>query len=892
MPALPPLARAVPLICAIALLASAHASEFVWIEGESDANAKVNRHPGWYDQVKKGALSGDEWLHNFGASEGTAEYRFEATAGEHHFWVRANNIAGAALSYQLNGGEWRAIDFSKAIESTNIAANDAPDMRFISWTPAGTVTLKAGANVIAFRMHSGNSNHGGLDCFVLSRKPFAPNARMKPGEKLGLAMPGTWAFEPEPDAFDPTAMFDLRSLNEKVAGESGWLKRTPDGDLALGNGRKARFWAINATIGDDLERARQHARFLAKRGVNMVRLHCAVHPGPGQRIDEINYGQIEHVHRSIAAYREQGIYVTLSPFWAVSPLGEPWGIHGRTGGDCFGLLFWDKTMQAGYKAWIRALFTHPNPHTGVPLAQDAALGIFQIQNEDSLLFWTINGPTLDQANQRPQERRAFMAHHGAWAKAKYGSLDKAREAWKGDAAEGDDFANGLVAFKPIWEWGGDVSASNRHNDQMQYFSETMHAFNSEVERFVRDELACRVLINAGNWRTANQVKMLDLERWSYTANDVIGLNRYVNGIHDGDRVGYLISVGQHFTEHTTLRAPRTLPVSVKQVAGLPFIISESTWVPPISYQAEGPFLVAAYSALNGMDIYYWFAMGGDPGFDRTINKWQCANPAIMGGWPSAALMFRKDYIARGKPAVHEERRLDDLWPARGILIAEDEGFDPNRDSAMPKESTVQQGVDPLAYLVGPVEVVYGGDPAKNAVDDLAKRIDVQNKTVTSNTDQLRFDHGRGICTLDAPKAQGVTGFLAQSGSFPLSTVSIESKADYATILAVALDDKPLKQSARILVNVTSVCRPYGWKVTPTSFAYDKRPVDGFRIDDTGSTPWNVNLVPATLTVRNPKLKKATLLDPNGMAVREVAGRSAGGAFTIELPPDTLYLVLE
>src|SRR5437868_5507317 len=55
-----------------------------------------------------------------------------------------------------------------------------------------------------------------------------------------------WDFAPPTDAFRPNAALDLRSLNETVAGRSGFVKRTPDGaDFALGNGRPVRFWAVD-----------------------------------------------------------------------------------------------------------------------------------------------------------------------------------------------------------------------------------------------------------------------------------------------------------------------------------------------------------------------------------------------------------------------------------------------------------------------------------------------------------------------------------------------------------------------------------------------------------------------------------------------------------------------
>ena len=113
----------------------------------------------------------------------------------------------------------------------------------IAWMKAGPVELKPGTTTITFKMHSSVSHHGGLDCFCFTKKPFTPSGSRKPGEKLGLAEPGTWAFEPEEDEFSPAALLDLRSLNEKAAGESGFVQSTPAGDFALGNGQSVRFWS-------------------------------------------------------------------------------------------------------------------------------------------------------------------------------------------------------------------------------------------------------------------------------------------------------------------------------------------------------------------------------------------------------------------------------------------------------------------------------------------------------------------------------------------------------------------------------------------------------------------------------------------------------------------------
>jgi hypothetical protein len=877
------------------------ADGYIWVEGESAKTKECTPH-GWYDSIKKGLLSGGDRASNYGPKDGLFEYDVVIPAdGEYTFWIRANPI-GAKLSYRLGGqAEWTAIDFRNATDTVNLAADDKPDMRFMAWVKVGRVPLKTGTMSISFKMHSDSQHHGALDCFVFTRKPFTPNGSVKPGQRLNLADPGRWSFEPGTEEFGPSDI-DLRSLNEKVAGESGWVKATPDGDFALGSGQPVRFWAVNTDVYNrPIEELRTHARFLAKHGVNMVRFHGSLWPkGKNSKISEVDLAEIDKMQKCVSVMKQEGIYTTLSPYWAIPvEVQASWGIAGRTaGGNAPGLLFWDETLQAAYKGWIRELFTRKNPYDpqGTPLGKDAGVAIFQIQNEDSLLFWTLG-------SVKGEEAARLCRHFGAWLAKKYGSLEKASAAWQnaGGPHQGkDNLAAGEVGMYGLWEYGSNPGGGKgaRLADQLQFLTETMKSFNQDIADLVKKDLKCPVLINAGNWQTANALTMLDAERYSYTANEVIGVNRYIGGAHENTvhphEVGYLVGKGDFFEDQSTLLNPGKFLFNYKQVVGKPLIISESTWVPPVGYQSEGPFLVAAYSALSGVDIYYWFATGS-VGYDSTIRKWQFANPSMLGGFPAASLLFRKAYVKKGEVALHEERRLQDIWDLKSAIFSESEGFDPNRHAgSIPAESNVKMGAPSLAYLVGPLEVVYGGDPAKSRAVDWSKYVDDSKKTVRSITGELTFDYGHGVCRVDAPKAQGVSGFLSGIPEHLLSAVKIESKNEYATVLVVPLDDRELRSSGKILVQVTTLCRPYGWRESTAEFQSQdkKRTFRGKRIDDTGSVPWNVVDTAVTVTIRNSGLKRATLLDENGYPVEELKGTTAGGGFTVKLPERAMYVVVQ
>src|SRR5688572_21316070 len=184
---------------------------------------------------------------------------------------------------------------------------------------------------------------------------------------------GQWAFQPARDDFSPEAMLDLRYLNENVAGESGYVRLSQDGnDFLLGNGKPARFWAMNTSYGKaNLDR---HARFLAKRGVNMVRFHGNI--TSKENLMSIDLAERDKLWRTVASMKKQGIYVTFSPYWACASHARPaMGYLDDGGNKNWGLLFFDAKLQAAYKAWWKQVLSEPNPYTGIPLASDPALAL-------------------------------------------------------------------------------------------------------------------------------------------------------------------------------------------------------------------------------------------------------------------------------------------------------------------------------------------------------------------------------------------------------------------------------------------------------------------------------------------------------------------------------------
>ncbi len=711
----------------------------------------------------------------------------------------------------------------------------------------------------------------------------------------------TWAFTYPANALRDGALLDLRYLNEKVAGERGVVTSAPDGSFRDGAGKPLRFWAINAKF--DFEKPEDfdaEARFLAKMGVNLARLHAECAPKDDKSaLEQPDMKVIDQIWRAVAAFKKQGIYCVVSPYWRMQ-LFASYGIDGYKGdGEGWGVQFFNPKLRAAYKAWVSKLFGDKNPYTGIRLADDPALAVISTQNEDSLFFWTFQGI-------KDAQKKLLAQQFSAWLVKKYGSLDKAKEAWGGDQAKGDDFANGTVGLLMTYDINqAPAGKANRAADQVEFMARTQQNYYKDIHDHFRS-LGCKQLINASNWQTADAIRLGDVERWTYTADEVIAVNKYYGGKHEGSpNVGWRIDPGDTFTNETGVRDLRGLPTNLKQVVGRPMMITESTWVNPNRYQAEGPFLMAAYQALTGVECFFWFAQTS-PQYDENFAlgfpflniqgqhppfKWSCSIPALMGAFPANALAFRLGYVAKGKPVVHEERSLTSMFRREYPIIAEAPEFDPNRreggeSQAEAEKNHLTGGANPLAFFVGPVEVVYGGDPAKTKVEDLGKYIDEGKKTITSITGEVHLDYGKGVCTVDTAKSKGVCGFLKDAGgSFTLTDATITSANRYATINLVALDDQPLKTSAKVLIQVGTIARATEWETKELGGGKEQ-------IVNVGHRPWQVVKAEVTVALANGSLTKATALDAAGFASdKALELKHEGGKVVVILPPDALYVVL-
>jgi hypothetical protein len=885
------------ILCLLLVLVSPlwAASDWVWVEGENAAETNITRHPWYHGETRKDLLSGGDFLAHFSdQGPGQATYRVEVpSAGNYTLWVRANPVE-SRMTFRINNGPAQSINMhANPIDNTNIAANNAPDLRFLAWARAGQVNLSTGPQTITFSFEGKVDPHfhGSLDCFVLTRSDFRPMGVAKPDqvaamlEAVARENQGWTAWNPPTDDYRESPI-DLRFLNEKTAGMRGRV-RVKDGRFILGSGEPVRFWAVNGPAhqikGDALK---QVARELAKRGVNLVRVHGSIFD---KATGELNRDEVAHFHEIVAAMKAEGIYTHFSiyfPLWMNPKPGLPFlqGYDGQK--HPFAALMFNRDFQKVYQDWWKTILTTRPAGGGPALIDDPAVLGLEIQNEDSFFFWTFSDANL------PEPQRAILQKmFGDWAKKKYGSIGKALQAWNGLGAPGDDEKSNRLGFRILYDIF--THRTPRDQDTAQFLMETQRAFYQEQIDFLR-KLGFKGLITASNWTTANNDILGPLEKYTYTVGDFIDRHGYWGGLHQGEEASWSIRNGHTYTQRSALRfdppepgKPRVIshPVFDPKYNGLPSMISETTFNRPNRYRTEAHAFYAAYGALQASDSIVHFAHDGaewlvKPNF--FMQPWTLMSPTQMGQFPATALIYRQGLIREGDLMADVHIPLDHAIALRGTPLVQSANLDELRKADVSGQAGTTTGkIDPMIHLIGRTSITIAPQVGQTQVKDLTPFLDTSAQTVKSSTGELHLDYGKGLLLLTADKAQGAVGNLREGGKLDLPALTIESSLDLACILLVPLDGQPVANSKKLLLQVMT-------EEKATGFTTEDAGSGKLRITSIGTDPWLFRNAEGTVAFKraNADTLRIQPLDFNGYP----AGEALKGP-VLQLQPGTAYYLI-
>lgn len=867
--------------------APASAADAIWIEGEGATRSNVTPH-NWYNSVKKDVLSGEEWLSHFDPGKaGTAEFDFNVVeADEFTFWIRANPIQ-ARLSYRLDGrGEWQLIDLQDDQRGfANIAADNKPDLRFITWVEVGKVNLSAGKHTIAFRMDSGPQNHGAIDCFAFVRIPWVPSGAEKPTVRSGPAAPDEWfPVVMDDDPFSPESVIDMSALIEAPAGQHGFLDRDGESLRFEHAGSHVRFWGTNAAPHNwSPDEMTQAARWYRKHGINLVRQHTVIDAvGLLDARGRFDQRRLDHYDRWFATLKDQGIYTTWS---VIYPHHGAFLQQGDVDADLFSeldasdqdrdgrrrpivvndFINLDRRIQDAAWRYFDALLNHVNPYTGLAYKDDPALAILEFQNESNVFFFTLN--VLSDPGMVPGQSRQIRQRWFEFVKQKYGTQAATARAWGGRWQREDDWEGGELKLMGAHHWGSDgpqyefTGQDRRCGDYIEFLTSIQREYFERRERDVRDAGFRGVTVTTA-WRSGGPAASM-ANLYCDTAADAIDRHNYFGG---GDG-GHVITEGRVNNEtHLSRPGHGLLNLGLFQVEDRPFVVSEWSHLPPSPWKAEAAPLYAFYGmGLQGWDAVYHFAMGGLRMGDGwpSQSKYVTQTPHYIGQFPALAFAVHNGHIREADVVALRRVSRDDLFAGRDVLgqSLSGGGFDA-------KDLEGQLTTPPAALAVGRVTIEFAdGDSERQ---DLSRYLDERSQTITSTTGELVWRYGERIVEVRAPKTQAVIGF-AGGQTIDLPGVSVSVDTPFVSLLFTPLDNADLRDSRHILI---------------TAMARDKQTGSEFNDDWSqliamGGPPLLMEPVQATLTLEGERPGSVRPLDFYGVPRDESIEVSADGSFRID-----------
>ncbi|MBN2048541.1 MAG: hypothetical protein JW750_11920 [Anaerolineaceae bacterium] len=708
-----------------------------------------------------------------------------------------------------------------------------------------------------------------------------------------LPMPDTNAWPAYSLAWDdnqpgPT---DVSFLLEKTAGATGFIK-VVDGHLATGDGQRWRIWGqhfVRAQALAPTHLAPVIARRLAKFGVNCIRLHAIDFHWPdgilmretksSRSLDPEGLARLDWM---VACLKEQGIYVDMNLQVARTFTAA----DGVKVGDLVGwgkpMLYFDDWMMSLQKEYARQLLDHRNPFTGTRYAEEPAVAMIEITNENWLsIFWQqgmLRGQNTNfwgsNGDIHPVFAEDLDRRWNAWLAKRYPGRESLAKAWGADLGDNEDPRHGSVRRLTPEEFSSIGMA--RFRDEATFYTQLEQAMFRELGAYIRGELGARQLILgsadfypsplSSGLQAVMANTVLDMTDshyyWQHPVNEKIENSPMV------DAADY--NVVAH--------------VSRGAVEGVPHICSEVNEPFPNDSAEEFIPILAAYARLQDWDGVFFYDYHPWPGAYWRDEPWAenfqhywfdiGDNPVKVAQTALGALMFLRGDAQTARETVSRS------WPRAQALETLAQGLTP--EQAMERVMRGEpMNLSPywLPYLPGRLALMHKTritslDAAE--ISPAEGQIPVPEGKITSDTGELTWETAPqdGRVLVDTPRQQAIIG---RAGERETTNLKVSLHTPFAAIQLASLEDCPLTDASQMILLTCA-------RVANT----DQTWVDDSRQEpaDWGHAPVRIEPVTGNITLRGLKgaiSVTAQALDGSGQPTGEMIPlEEINGEFRLKL----------
>lgn len=277
---------------------------------------------------------------------------------------------------------------------------------------------------------------------------------MSPFTGMAVAFMVSMTYTAEPDVpfhipweIPSDSLVDASISFDPPAGKHGFIT-VRDGHLCFADGTRARFWGTNLSGGGCFppkEIAPKLVDRLARFGFNLVRFH-GMDSRWGNTIFDRSHPdtrhfdprQLDRLDYLIYLLRKRGIYINLNlhvgrRFTEADGVAQAeWLAYAKY------CTIFDPRMIELQKEYARMLLTHRNPYTGLTYAEDPAVVIVELTNENSLFNGWLSGrlrgkqmevPKGAWADIPPYYAEELTRFYNEWLTKRYPSVEALARAW-------------------------------------------------------------------------------------------------------------------------------------------------------------------------------------------------------------------------------------------------------------------------------------------------------------------------------------------------------------------------------------------------------------------------------------------------------------------------------
>jgi len=658
--------------------------------------------------------------------------------------------------------------------------------------------------------------------------------------------------------FKDTALTEvnLSYLNEKPAGEYGFLKVNPEGHLVFEKSEsETRFIGGQFFYNDPpFSLSKIIAARFAKLGFNLWKwgamelvwnenLFTKDWEKKIKRFDYLFYQMKKHGVYCYAQIDEYGLiypsllYPEAKVYYKINKL-DSFPLTSEITTKAIQYLLEPSLWNAQKKYWYD-FFNHKNPYTGLKYKDDPAIILVELTNENYILkrweFWGI------EYGEWPSSfRNLLIQKWNTWLKSQYNSTPELKEAWNMDGKKGllTNEKLGSVNFQPTTIKDTNFS-DQRKIDIAKFLCALQETYFDSCVTYLKS-IGVKTLFILGNRYTISFPNLV-----SASKGDIMDSHVYYNHPDVIGKSGK-IENSNPFKMNLTI----ITPVSATSIYRKPVSISETNWSFPSEHQYLFLPFLSSYSSFQDWDIMILHAFCDRSTYKKNYIEQQLIfgnNPIINSQLPLASLVFRNKLIKTD--SITHILRYDNEW--EGYLSSYNRTFYASSMEEPPSPTFI-----PLVYKF---RKVFKDSLPEDKTSNLHWEIN-SNKYINT-TGELTFDRQKELFIADNNKVKILSGNISQK-EFGLNGLKIKfgNTNQYGSISFVPLDETSIDSSKEILITALSKVKNKGsqWKEVGKNFL------------EWGNGPVETNTLDCSILLKSvSKEAEIWALDPTGKKKEKV-----------------------